>query len=145
MPSPASLVLVGLQSLLILLLLVVTPWRSLVPPLLLFPGAGALLGGWAIAVMNVHHLRIFPEPHPGARLVTWGPYRWIRHPMYTSLLIFFLPAWLAPDAAMNVGLWIALHGVLVLKVLREERLLAGRFPEYADYQRRSWRLWPDVW
>lgn len=49
--------------------------------------AGALLGLWAIGVNRPGNFNVRPVPRPGATLVTTGPYRFVRHPMYSSLLL----------------------------------------------------------
>ena len=58
-------------------------WRIGVPAELL--GAAALaLGVWVLSHNRPGNFRVRPQPKPGARLVLGGPYRFMRHPMYTS-------------------------------------------------------------
>ena len=76
---------------------------------------------------------------------THGAYRFIRHPMYSSLLLAsFACVGARPDAA-TVGLALALALVLAIKASREERMLRAAFPEYAEYQRRSWGFIPGLY
>ncbi|MGD9613233.1 MAG: isoprenylcysteine carboxylmethyltransferase family protein [Kiritimatiellia bacterium] len=49
--------------------------------------AGGGLGLWALAAMPIRQLRVVPETHPAGRLVRSGPYRMIRHPMYSAVLL----------------------------------------------------------
>ena len=49
--------------------------------------AGGALGLWALAAMPIRQLRVVPETHPRGRLVRSGPYRMIRHPMYSAVLL----------------------------------------------------------
>jgi protein-S-isoprenylcysteine O-methyltransferase Ste14 len=108
--------------------------------------AGVALGAWAAIWMSLRQRRAFsvtplPDAHP--RLVVDGPYRWVRHPMYTAVLAVALPAALAgPGGSVVAGL--ALTLVLVAKHRLEDRLLAARFPEHADYRRRTGGLLPFV-
>lgn len=112
-------------------------------------GVLAISWGACVGIAGVWELRdsrtIFPQPKPQARLVTSGIYRWIRHPLYSSLmgLSWGWGAW--------CGSWwvwaaaAALTGFLWLKANREERWLRERFPEYADYARRVARFIPGLW
>ena len=57
------------------------------------PGVlGVLVGIYTLAHNRLGNFGVFPELVNGARLITSGPYRWVRHPMYLSLLLFMLGA-----------------------------------------------------
>jgi protein-S-isoprenylcysteine O-methyltransferase Ste14 len=85
------------------------------------------------------------EVRRGARLVVAGPYRWVRHPMYTGLLgagmsLAFLQGswWLAGATALCFGL-------LAARTPIEERYLEERFGEpYREYARRVRRFLPGI-
>lgn len=106
---------------------------------------GAVLGLWAVKTMHLGHFNIVPDPMPHLNLVTTGPYRWIRHPMYTSILIFFLPA------VLFVGGWIiwSSYGMLLLTLLLklnyEERLISLQCPDYLEYRTRTSSLVPKIY
>jgi protein-S-isoprenylcysteine O-methyltransferase Ste14 len=106
---------------------------------------GIVIGVAALAANRPGNFRIAPEPKAGARLVTGGIYRWIRHPMYSALLLVTLAAVLADPRAWRIAAWLALLAVLLLKAQREERHLLQRFPQYAAYRARSKRLLPWLW
>jgi protein-S-isoprenylcysteine O-methyltransferase Ste14 len=80
----------------------------------------------------------------GHTLVRDGPYRVIRHPIYSGLLLAIA------GTALAIGQWrgiaaLALASVaLARKVQVEERVMAAAFPDYAGYRRRSWALIPFV-
>ena len=93
---------------------------------------GVVVGLWAVAAMRISNLNIAPHVREDSRLVRRGPYRRIRHPMYLSVLLAFLPpAFIFP----HPWRWLA-------KLLYEEHLLKQRFSEYLPYQSQSWRLIP---
>ena len=137
--------LVLLQLSLIAALLATGPWLARAPVWLVLQCAGIALGAWAVASLPLRQLRVTPEPAPAAELVTRGPFRLIRHPMYLAVLM--AAAALAADAFSwpRLGIWLALAVVLHAKLAREEALLAAAFPAYADYRRRTWRLLPGLW
>lgn len=110
-------------------------------PLVMF-GAGGALGAWAWLTIGSRHLRIQPTPHPEGRLVTWGPYRYIRHPMYTCTLLI-AASWVATSASPSRLAALAILAVdLILKLRHEEALLIEQYPEYRDYRARTRRLIP---
>lgn len=114
------------------------------PLLMGLVAGGVLLGLWGIATMRLSRLSVLPEVLAHAELVMAGPYRLIRHPMYTSLLIVALGLVLAAPSVGRWLIWAALLINLVLKLRYEEGLLLARFPAYADYRRSTWRLIPWV-
>lgn len=106
---------------------------------------GGLLGIWALQTMHLGRFNIIPDPKPDSRLVQAGPYRYIRHPMYAALLLFFTPIAIASDTSLS---WLFL-GILILnlwvKLHYEEHLLKAKFNDYADYQTRTKKLIPFIY
>ena len=81
-------------------------------------------------------LSTFPRPRERGELVTAGPYRRARHPIYGGGLLFFL-GWAlfsAPLALAGVG---ALAVLWSGKSKLEERLLAARYPDYELYRQQT--------
>lgn len=143
-----STVLVALQLGLIVTLIVATRWPVLPRawPLMLFLlGMAVLLGVWALGFNRWGNFNIRPELRAGARLVTRGPYRWIRHPMYASVLLGVGALVYADPRLWRVVLLVALLCVLMVKAAREEAYLRAAFPEYSAYAARTWRLIPFVY
>jgi protein-S-isoprenylcysteine O-methyltransferase Ste14 len=105
----------------------------------------ALLGVWAVWSMGLRQLRIGPGMAADARLVTRGPYRLIRHPMYSALLLFTLSLALDHPRWPRAVMWAALLVCLLAKLRLEEQLVARRHPEYAAYRQRTKRLIPFVY
>jgi protein-S-isoprenylcysteine O-methyltransferase Ste14 len=97
---------------------------------------------WGVASMRRSRLRVTPIPAKDASLVTSGPYRFIRHPMYTSVLLGTLGLLLMDFTAWRLGILLLLTLVLTLKLRFEETLLSRRFPEYQAYIKRTWKLIP---
>jgi protein-S-isoprenylcysteine O-methyltransferase Ste14 len=82
----------------------------------------------------------------GHQLVSSGPYAYVRHPIYTGMLVGCI------GAAMVVGEWRGILALILLllahsrKAMREESLLTKEFGEaYATYRRRTGFLFPKLW
>jgi protein-S-isoprenylcysteine O-methyltransferase Ste14 len=105
---------------------------------------GALLGGWTLLHNRPGNFNIRPTPRAGGYLVRSGPYRWIRHPMYTAVLACAAAcAW----AVVSPWAWFAfaaLAAVLVVKAHFEERWMLQSHPGYADYRARTRRFLPFI-
>lgn len=140
----AGRLLVGLQF----GLLALQGWRALASPSALsvqvvsLLAASGVLALWALAANRPGNFNIRPTPRDGGTLITSGPYRWIRHPMYTSVLLAAAAAAWKSFQTADTLLWLALLGVLVAKAAIEERALVRRFPDYLDYRARTTRFIP---
>jgi protein-S-isoprenylcysteine O-methyltransferase Ste14 len=120
-----------------------TPQAWSPPALALLAGAAAL-GLWTLAHNRPGNFNIRPEPKASARLVTGGPYRYMRNPMYSAVLLFAAAEVLAYRDLWKILCWIALALVLLAKVMLEERYLRAVFPGYAAYAKRVKRFIPGV-
>lgn len=105
---------------------------------------GLLVGGWALASNRPGNFNIVPDPKPGAQLVQHGAYRWMRHPMYTALMLGAAGLVAASGSFWAGVAWIALVIVLGNKAELEEALMAEAHEGYADYAARTWRFLPWV-
>ncbi len=106
---------------------------------------GIALGGWAILAMKIANVSILPDVRSGATLTLRGPYRIIRHPMYTALLVVTLAVVLDDFSLARFSAWCLLLFTLTLKLTYEEKLLTEHFEEYASYRSRTWRIIPFVY
>lgn len=106
---------------------------------------GVIVGLYTLAHNKLGNFGIYPELIPDACLVTTGPYRWIRHPMYSSLLLFMLGIALYRHAWPNYVGWVLLVLAIFGKMQREERYLHTHFDDYSDYVKRTHRLLPGIY
>lgn len=82
----------------------------------------------------------------GQQVISTGPYRYIRHPMYTASVMFYIGASLLMGSWAGVLADMILAGVLMIRAAREERLLCRDLPGYAEYmQLVRYRFVPGVW
>lgn len=80
------------------------------------------------------------------KVISTGPYAIVRHPMYSSALVWFIGVPLALGSAWGVLIVIPIALVLTWRLLGEEKLLSKNLPGYAEYQNKvKYHLIPFVW
>jgi protein-S-isoprenylcysteine O-methyltransferase Ste14 len=84
----------------------------------------------------------FPEPRRDAGLITTGPFRLVRNPLYSALSALFIGFALVTGSAGRLVLGFAILFFLDRKSTAEEERLAARFPEYPGYRNRVKKLIP---
>ena len=124
-------------------------WPSGLEPAPRVVGAGFILVGiivFGVAVRALgSSLSPFPQPAPGAVLVVDGPFRWIRHPIYSGLLAAAAGGAIYTGSLVAALFAVALAVVLDLKARREELWLRDRYPGYAPYLLRTKRFVPGLY
>jgi protein-S-isoprenylcysteine O-methyltransferase Ste14 len=78
-------------------------------------------------------------------LITDGPYRWVRHPLYTGDLLFYVGLPLLCGAWEALVLPVLLLALVVTRSRTEERMLGEAYPEYAAYRDRTSALIPGIY
>lgn len=105
-------------------------------------GLSGGVGLWALLANRPGNFNIHPAPRADGKLIAHGPYRWIRHPMYTAVSLLGLACALALGSVLAWLLWAVLSLVLLVKALLEERWMAALHPSYAHYMARTRRFIP---
>jgi protein-S-isoprenylcysteine O-methyltransferase Ste14 len=108
--------------------------------------AGILLRFWAVQKLG-KFFRSKVEIQEAHVLIKNGPYRYLRNPSYTAILIALLGFGIA------IGNWLSLVVLLaagcisfVRRIAIEDRALAERFGEaYEEYRKTTWALVPLIW
>lgn len=134
--------LVLVQLLCLALIAVTGPLIATNPVLLLLEGLAGTLGLWAIWTIGLGNFNVTPDVKELARLATAGPYRYIRHPMYSALLLGALALVIDRFSYLRLALWLVLLIDLLIKLGYEERLLSRDLDGYAAYRQRTKRLIP---
>lgn len=106
--------------------------------------AGVLGYRWAGRVLG-DHLGPLVAPTEPAALVTQGPYRAIRHPMYLAEIALAVGAPLALGARLTLVVSALFVVLVVRRIGVEERALAERLPEYDAHAARTAKLIPHVY
>lgn len=101
---------------------------------------------FALAVYGLLYLRrslsIIPEVR---RLVTGGPYRVVRHPLYAAEILAACAFVMVNPGALAVAILAPFVATQLVRSRFEERLLTAAYPHYRDYARHTRRLIPFVW
>ncbi len=109
-------------------------------------GLSGMLGIWAVWAMGIGNFNVVPDVKPNAIFIfEKPPYRWIRHPMYVSFLLFCLGLVLQPFELIKLFEWFILAFVLNYKATYEESLLNQVFENYQDYAKKTKRFLPFIY
>jgi protein-S-isoprenylcysteine O-methyltransferase Ste14 len=105
---------------------------------------GVAVRQWAILVLG-RFFTVDVRVHPNQTVVDRGPYRWVRHPAYTGLVVFFVGLGLALSnwASLVVLALVPTVGLLVRIHSEERALIAGLGEDYRRYA--ATRLFPGIW
>ncbi len=123
--------------------LVPVPWWLTGLALLLYAGAYFLF----IPVFNANRFAAsIIQVEAGQTVADRGPYRQVRHPMYSVSLLIWLWLPLTLGSFVALPLIALITPLLVLRLLNEEKILRRDLPGYSEYcQRTRYRLIPFVW
>jgi protein-S-isoprenylcysteine O-methyltransferase Ste14 len=98
---------------------------------------------WARLTFGRRSFHFAANPTEGG-LVTTGPYRFLRHPIYSAVLYFLWIGVLSHLSAESLMLALIATAAIGVRMLMEERLLVKRYPEYKAYAARTKRIIPFV-
>ena len=105
--------------------------------------AAVALNVWARTSFQSGTFRVTAAPGADS-LIKRGPYRFIRHPMYSAALVFIWAGVASHLSGLTLAIGIAVTAVCIVRVIAEERLLRAKYPEYLDYSRSTKAVIPFV-
>ena len=111
------------------------------PVSILVQAGAVVLMVWARITFGARSFHAGANPTSGP-LVTTGPYRWWRHPIYAAI-IYFTWAGVVPHLTLETGAAACLvTGGMIVRMILEERLLREKYPEYGSFCKNTRRLVP---
>jgi protein-S-isoprenylcysteine O-methyltransferase Ste14 len=117
-------------------------WLTLLSQALLL--GGILLIFWVMKVNSFASRTVQVEA--GQTVISSGPYRLVRHPMYSGGLVMYLSTPLALGSYVALPAFALFIPLIVFRLLNEEKVLRQELPGYAEYCLRTrFRLLPLVW
>jgi len=105
--------------------------------------AGIALMLWARLTFGLRSFHYAANPTQGG-LVTRGPYRYIRNPIYAAAWLILWTGVAVHWSPMNGALAAVVAAMLLVRIACEEALLRVAYPEYSEYARKTARLVPFV-
>ncbi len=140
-----SKILVGLQFFIIFLMLLPIGAKTQYPYIGLSIIAVALLVGvLAITEHKQGNFNIRPDIKENGELVMSGIYRFVRHPMYLSVLLGMFGVAIIYFTYYEFVLFLFLAITLMIKLFYEEHLWKCHTPEYSEYMKKTKRLVPFI-
>jgi drug/metabolite transporter (DMT)-like permease/protein-S-isoprenylcysteine O-methyltransferase Ste14 len=139
----AEIALPGIGALLPFALLFSDPARFVVQSVMLYRGifwTMALATG--LTVWGMWSLRrSFSITVEARQLVTTGPYRWVRHPIYIGEIVAALAVTVWRLSVISLGAFCLFLAVQLIRARMEETKLELNFPEYGEYRKKVWWVW----
>lgn len=114
-------------------------WLSYIA--IFFVVLGLLIVLFGILSLNVN-FSPFPSPRSNASLISHGIYRYLRHPVYSGIIIALFAYALFSFSVFRILVTGGLMVVFYFKTNLEEELLKERFDDYEDYMKRTGRFFP---
>ncbi len=96
---------------------------------------------WARVTFGKRSFHVAANPTEGG-LVTWGPYRFLRHPIYSSAIYFLWAGIFSHLSLLSCILGVLATIALVIRVIAEEHLIVSIYPEYREYAAKTKRFIP---
>jgi protein-S-isoprenylcysteine O-methyltransferase Ste14 len=152
--EPAQRIVMSVTSIGFIVLLVLPAidhrlhWSELSPYAVL-AGDALVLIGW-LGIFFVFRENSFSsatiELSADQRVISTGPYAWVRHPMYATAVFMLAGIPIALGSWWGLLVIVAMLPMLIWRLIDEERFLARNLPGYTDYQNRvPYRLLPLIW
>ncbi|MBP1679723.1 MAG: hypothetical protein H6Q35_62 [Proteobacteria bacterium] len=139
-----SYILVSLQFILIAILLITHGLQTPSNFALLIFLVGCGFGLYTVRHNKLGNFNVTPEIKENASLITTGAYRYIRHPMYFSVLIMMFGVVVSKPTLLSLFIYALLVVTLFLKAQKEEVLWMEQSNKYKTYMQQTKKIIPFI-
>jgi protein-S-isoprenylcysteine O-methyltransferase Ste14 len=140
--------LVGIQFLLLLIFLIPFKFHFLIADYLRFPSLLFAIIGFLIVLVALFNLNksltAFPTPKSNSELITSGLYKYVRHPIYTGILLVVFGYSIYSASIPRLIISLLLLILFYFKTNYEEYKLSQKYPDYSAYKSRTGRFIPGL-
>ena len=98
---------------------------------------------WARITLGFRSLHSTANTTEGP-LITHGPYKYWRHPIYASIIYFISASLISYPLVLTLAMVALVSGAFIIRALLEEKFLHQAYPEYEEYANRTKRFIPFV-
>jgi len=112
---------------------------SLSIPFLIISTIGFLIIAIAILQLN-KNLSPFPTPKSNSELIQTGLYKYIRHPIYTGIILMTFGYGFYVNSLFKIFISVALLILFYFKSSYEEKMLQNKFSDYSEYKKTTGRF-----
>lgn len=142
-----DIVFVSIQLVLFVLFVIPAPSYMLHLPLLgQYMALIVAVVGLSVVVLAIvqlnKNLTPFPTPVKSGTLIQTGLYRFVRHPIYSGIILMTLGVGLYLGSTWKISIGVALWVLFYFKSRYEETLLLRQYPDYEAYRKRTSRFFP---
>ncbi|MFB3897760.1 MAG: isoprenylcysteine carboxylmethyltransferase family protein [bacterium] len=107
---------------------------------------GTMIIAWAMKVNRFFSSTVRIQTDRGHQVIQEGPYRYVRHPGYIGMIIWWLSAPIILNSYRALILGATLCLLLIIRTYPEDKTLQTELPGYKEYtQKVKYRLFPKVW
>ncbi len=140
----SSRVLVGIQFLSIFIIMIPKSSIMINHYWWVLPLVATFTALWIFGHNRLGNFNVVPEIRENAKLIVTGPYRYVRHPMYSSLILFMLGVVLWHFNVVNVFFLSIMIGAVALKAFKEETLWSNHHKDYLEYKKTTKMIIPFI-
>ena len=121
------------------------------PEWLIYPGAvifvlATALVTWTLAVNRHAESTVRIQVDRGHTVVSTGPYRYVRHPMYVGIIVSYSAAPMILGSVWAFAVWAAMTVLFIWRTAKEDATLQRELAGYKEFAERTrYRLLPGVW
>lgn len=139
---PKTYLFISIEYILIVALLVTGPVLASNPILIFLEIVGVWYLFWVLWTNFALKFDLSYRPISKSRLIAKGPYKYIRHPFSTAIILITFVLIINHVSLLRLVLWILLLATIIFRTRYEEKIYSQYFNDFPLYKQRTYRLIP---